>query len=141
MIDIENEVYTRCATAIRSAFPQADVSGIFVNEPSTFPHVSIVMRDCSEWQGSRDSSYREKIVDAMFEVNVYSDRKDTPKSEAKAIMETISDVMRSINFTRTVMTPVENLARGNTSSTNSTGSLFRLFARFEGKATKYTFIG
>lgn len=140
MIDKENEVYTRCAEAVRAEFPDVDTTSLFVNEPSSFPHVSIIMRECSEWEDGIDSSGSEKISEMMFEVNVYSNRMDTPKSEAKKIMAIISDTMRSMNFVRAIMTPVDNLAKGTTSASSNSGSIYRLFARFEGKASRTLFM-
>lgn len=142
MIDKENEVYTRCAQAIRTRFPEADITGLYVNEPSQFPHVSIIMRDNAEDNDYADSSLKENVVSMMFEVNVYSNKKDTPKTEAKAIMAVISDTMRHMNFERIAYTPVDNLARGDTgnSTSNNNGALYRLFARFEGRASKEFFM-
>ena len=139
MIDKENEVYTRCAEAVRAEFPDVDTTSLFVNEPSSFPHVSIIMRECNEWSEARDSSAKEKISEMMFEVNVYSNRQDTPKSEAKKIMSIIADTMRLMNFNRTIMTPVDNLAKGNSSASNN-GTIYRLLARFEGKASRDLFM-
>lgn len=44
MIDVENQIYTPIAQALREAFPGINVSGEYVRTPSSFPHVSIVDR-------------------------------------------------------------------------------------------------
>lgn len=45
MIDVESQIYTPIAEALRKAFPEINVSGEYVKAPSSFPHVSIVEQD------------------------------------------------------------------------------------------------
>ena len=45
MIDIENEIFTRIVTELRSRFPDINVYGEDVRTPSSFPCVSIVEAD------------------------------------------------------------------------------------------------
>ena len=45
MIDVENQIYTPIAEALRVQFPGIKVSGEYVKAPSGFPFVSIVEQD------------------------------------------------------------------------------------------------
>lgn len=45
MIDIENQIYTPIAKALRNKFSGIIVSGEYINAPPDFPYVSIVEQD------------------------------------------------------------------------------------------------
>lgn len=57
----------------------------------------------------------------MYEINVYSNKVGTKKSEAKAIMQLIDGMMYERNFTRIALTPVPNL---------EDATIYRLTARY-----------
>ena len=121
MIDPENEVYTRVATVLRDEVPNINISGEFVNEPSSFPHVSFVLSDNSVIP--EYTSEINEFAQVMFEVNVYSNKKTGKKTEAKKIMKSIDELMFTMNFRRTALTPVPNL---------DDGTIYRLVARYVG---------
>lgn len=72
MIDIENQIYTPIAKALRGKFSGLTVSGEYVNAPSGFPYVSIVEQDNFTTQAHLDSGNTEAFATLMYEVNVYS---------------------------------------------------------------------
>lgn len=115
MIDCENEVFTRVATAIREKYPEVNIASEFVSAPSAFPHVSIVMAD-------NPDSLNMTMTDPMFEVNVYSNKTEGKKSEAKGIMAIIRSQMASMNFRCSALTPTPNL---------EDATIYRLTGRFE----------
>lgn len=119
MIDVENEVFTRIATMLRGKFKGIDVSSEYVNTPSDFPHVSITMSD-NPVAAERTSGNRE-MAEPMFEVNIYSNKAGTKKTECKKIAEAIDKLLFSMNFTRMGMTPVPNLENA---------SIYRIVARY-----------
>lgn len=106
MIDIENAVFTRIATELRSRFPNIDVCGEEVRTPSSFPCVSIVEADNFIVRNTQDSSRSENHAEVMYEVNVYSNQTNGKKSECKKILSTIDEMFLSMGFTRTMKTPV-----------------------------------
>ena len=122
MIDPENEVFTRVATVLRSNFPGINVSGEYVNAPSSFPHVSVIQSD--NFVDKRYTSDTSEMSNLMFEANVYSNDAAKKKSECKKIMNVIDGVFRSMNFRRTSLTPVPNLENA---------TIYRLVARYSGK--------
>ena len=121
MIDIENEVYTPIAQAVRAAYSGAFVTGEYVKAPSKFPHISIVEADNYTSASRRDSAATEKYGTVMYEINVYSNKTAGKKSEAKAIMNLIDAMMYARNFTRLSLTPVPNL---------EDATIYRLTARY-----------
>ena len=110
MIDPENEVYTRVATALKAAYPKADISSTYKESPAAFPHVCFEMSDSTVPLRKQSlSSGHEDCVDVTFTANIYSNRRNAPKAEAKAIAAIIADVMYSMNFRRTSQLSVPNM--------------------------------
>ena len=60
-------------------------------------------------------------MQVMFEVNVHSNKSPGKKTECKAIMNVINDLLTSMNFRRLVMTPVPNM---------EDASIYRITARY-----------
>ena len=121
MIDPENEVYTLVAQLLRTIYPKINLSGEYVNEPSSFPHVSFVLTDNSVIPDM--TGMDKELSQVMFEVNVYSNKKTGKKTEAKDIMKVIDTKMFSMNFRRIALNPVPNL---------EDGTIYRLVARYIG---------
>ncbi len=119
MIDCENEVYTRIAKVLREKFPGINIAGEYVQAPSEFSHVSITQSDNSAV--SERMTGNAEMAQVMFEINVYSNKAEGKKTECKAIMKIIDDVLFSMNFKRQALTPVPNL---------EDATIYRLVARY-----------
>lgn len=122
MIDCENEVYTRLATALREHFPNISLSGTYVKSPSSFPYVCIIQADNTVIQDKWDTSGTE-IAQVIFEINIYSNKSEGKKTECKSIAKAIDDVMSSMNFRRTASTPVPNM---------EDATIYRIVSRYRG---------
>lgn len=101
MIDIENQVFTVIATSLRSSFPGINVQGIDTYTPSVFPTVSIEEADNSSYPRTRDTGSNDNHAEVMYEVNVYSNLASGQKSQCKAILSVIDNIMNNLGFTRT----------------------------------------
>ena len=121
MIDCENEVYTRIATLLRKCFPEIDISSEYVNSPSSFPHVSIIQSDCYPIPGKQDTSLKDNMEMVRFDIEIYSNKAEGKKTECKTIAKAIDDLLYSMNFTRTAMTPVPNM---------EDATIYRIVARY-----------
>jgi len=122
MIDCENEVYTRVATALRGSYSGIDITGDYVNIPSGFPHVSIVQIDNRTVKDkTTDTAEMARVV---FQMDIYANDKSGKKATAKAIAKTIDDEMFRMNFRRTGLDPNPN---------RDDLTIFRLTARYEGE--------
>ena len=86
MIDVESQVYTPIAEALRAQFPGILVSGEYVNAPTRFPYVSLVEQDNYTTEAHMDSGDTERFATLMYEVNVYSDKAGGKKSVCRKIM-------------------------------------------------------
>lgn len=109
MIDVENEIFTEIAKAVRGEFPKAYVTGEYVRTPPSFPCISIEERDNYPFRRTQTSTSLEKHAVIMYEVNVYSNKKSGKKSECKAITKVIDETFERLGFYRRMLTPVPNL--------------------------------
>ena len=108
MIDIENAVFNTVATRVRESYPNIFITGEYVRSPSSFPAVSLVEMDNSIRAETVDSGSVENHVNVMYEVNVYSNQTVGKKSECKAIMALIDEILRDMGFSRSTLTPGPN---------------------------------
>ena len=121
MIDLENDIFSAVAGALRDAHPGVYVTSEYVNAPPSFPAVSIIENGNSVVQRYRTLNIENAVV-VMYEVNVYSDKASGKKTEAKAIAETLDNKFAEIGFTRTMRNQVTNL---------NDASIYRIVCRYE----------
>ena len=121
MIDVEAKIYTPVAAALRANFLGIEVSGDYTKVPPKFPFVSMGEADNATSQNRMDTSDVERFATVMYEINVYSDKADGKKSECKAIMAFIDEIMYRMNFTRIALAPVPNLSKS---------TIYRMIARY-----------
>lgn len=121
MFDIENDVFSIVAEALRAAFPGIYVAGEYVNSPPSFPAVTVVEADSSVVK-SMSTIAVEDFARLLYEVNVYSNRTVGKKSEAKSIFAVVDETLRTLKFTRLSKTQVPNYADA---------TIYRLNGRYE----------
>ena len=126
MIEIESDVFNEVATALRSAYSGVFVSGEYVETPACFPCVTIVEADNRILESMRTTNI-ENAVSVMYEINIYSNKVNGKKAEAKAIAATADTVMLSLGFTRTFSERVPNL---------NDSSIYRIVCRYEAVVDK-----
>lgn len=124
MHDIENEVYTAVRNKVLSVFDKAYIKGQYVRTPPNFPAVFIEESDNYTSTENLSSSDTEAFSTIMYEVNVYSNKGNTSKSEAKSIANIIDEVMYGMNFTRISRVNVPNLENS---------SIYRITMRYRAK--------
>ncbi len=106
MIDIENEVFEVVSTEVLASYPNALIVGKETRMPSKFPCVSIVESDNATVQRTQDSGSNENHATVMYTVDVYSNKAKGSKTECKAILSIVDDVMLRKGFTRTMKQPI-----------------------------------
>ena len=109
MNDVENELFTVVATALRSSFSGIYVTGEAVDAPSKFPCVVFYEDDNYISQVDMDSSWDEKFAVLRYRVDIYSNKASGRKSEAKAIRAVIEPLLYRRNFTRFSSTPINDM--------------------------------
>lgn len=104
MIDYSNEVFTRVADITRNDHPGVTVLGEYTRKPSKFPTVTLdeirnVVVDRLE-----DSTNEEKFAGVTYRVQVFANKRNGKKAEARAIFATVDAEMRNIGFRRVTYT-------------------------------------
>lgn len=121
MVDREFEIFTEIYNVIHEAYPNLDMSSVYERVPSTFPHASIEEMDNAVYTRTYDNCPEEKFAAVTYEVNVYSNKTQGRKEEAKEIMNAIDRCMTRMNFTRSMCEPVPNL---------DDSTIYRITARY-----------
>lgn len=121
MIDIENELYTQIATALRAEFNPISIFGEMVKAPAVFPAVMVEEKDNSIYQRTQDSGNIENHAVLMYEVNIYSNKTSGKKTECKNIFKVIDEIFASNGFTRTLKEPIPNM---------EDATIFRMVGRY-----------
>jgi hypothetical protein len=127
VINIENEVFSIIAEAIRVEYPKAYVVGEYVKAPSKFPSISIVEVDNTIYDRTQSSGGLENHADVMYEVNVYSNKTSGKKSECKAIAALIDNEFAALGFSRTMLQPIPNV---------DDATIYRMTGRYRGVVSK-----
>ena len=130
MIDIEPQVYTNVVTALRVTFPNIGTAGVENLSPSKFPFVCLYEADNYALQSTRDTASNENHIVVMYEANIFSNKKDGKKAEAKSIEAIIDDVMDRIGFTKTSSTAINE----------GDGSRYRRAVRYQAIVSKNNII-
>lgn len=100
MIDYANTVFTNVAKVVRDNHVGTTVIGEYTRKPSKFPAVTLdetqnVMVDRLE-----DSSNEEKFAGVTYRLQVFSNKQNGKKAEARAIFATADAEMRRMGFRR-----------------------------------------
>lgn len=109
MIDVENEVFSAVAGAVRAAYPKAYVAGEYVKSPSAFPAVVLTESDNTMYARTADTGSGENHVSVLYEVNIYSNKKTGKKTECKAVAAIVDAEMQRMGFVRSMLQAIPNL--------------------------------
>lgn len=133
MIDVEREVYNEVYNAVMVlGIDSLTMSSVYVAKPAGFPHVYLEMMSSAMDRASQTQDNGEERANVMFQCNVFSNKRGRGKEEAKRIAHTVSDAMNELNFTRTMMQPVPNLADA---------TIYQIIMRFTAQVDKNGRIG
>lgn len=112
---------------IRTQLPdEVDLSDEY-QRLAKLPLVTIEMINNAVDTARIDSSGVENVVTVTLEVNVYSNKVGTKKSECYNIMSIVNDTYARIGLVRSYMRPTPNMADA---------TVYRLTARYTGKIDK-----
>ena len=100
MIDLLNEIFTFVATGVRADHPGTSVTGEHTRKPSQFPTVTLDEIENVTVANLVDSSDEEKYVGLGYRLQVFSNKVNGKKAEARAIFATADRLMREMGFRR-----------------------------------------
>jgi hypothetical protein len=121
MIDIESIVFDTVYNAVIAEFPTARVDAGYIEKSATFPAVEVIETNSVPVRDTNTDDNAENYTRLYYEVNIYSDKQNTAKSEARAIAKVVDDAMQSLKCYRTMMHQLPNQDR----------TIFRLYMRYE----------
>lgn len=110
MIDIEADVFDAVARAVWAKWPDAYVTNESDMAPPSFPCVEVVEQDNSVIAAHQDSARVENAAAVTYAVNIYSNRRDGRRAEAKSIAKAVDECFAGLGFRRQMMQPVDNAA-------------------------------
>lgn len=121
MNQIENEVFTKVKTKLTTELgsDKVFVTGEYTPTPPFFPCVYISEAD--NFNAGFNGCNQEIVTGVMYEVEVYSNKKNGKKAEAKSIMAIVDGVLTPLGFTRTFLQQIPNM---------SDATIYRLTARY-----------
>lgn len=121
MIDIENLVFDKVYTALSILHPEANISAGYDEHIAIFPSVVVRQTNNQPYRDSATDECSENHARITFEIEVYSDKKDTGRSECKDILKDADEIMQSMKFRRIHLNRPLNVDR----------TLWRQYARYE----------
>jgi hypothetical protein len=104
MIDVNNEVFANVAKATRTKHPTASIVGEYVRKPSTFPAVTLDETSNTVVARLEDSSNEERFAGVAYRLQVFSNKQNGKKAEAREIFATADAEMRRMGFRRVTYT-------------------------------------
>lgn len=131
MIDVESQVFQKCADAFRAAYPNGYIAGEYVPQPPKFPAVSVVEMGNNVLERGIDSGDIENFADVMYQVDVYSNLNKGKKAQAKAIVALIDEQFVHLGFTRSFLNPIQNF---------NDATIYRMTARYRAVVGKDHYI-
>lgn len=109
MIDFQNEIFTKVATAVRSQHEGATVTGEYTRRPSKFPTVTLDEVENVTVGSLVDSSDNEKFSGVTYRLQVFSNKVGGKKAEAREIFATADSVMLGLGFRRITYAPTPEI--------------------------------
>lgn len=131
MIDIEYKVFNIIYTAVQAYDSSIYVTSEYAIAPPSFPAVYVEQIDSYTPPEFRISSREEPYAAFTFNVEVYSNKPDGKKQEAKNILTVIDDALRIAGLRRTMSNYVDLTDNRNSSVSNRNQSIIRLLGRYE----------
>lgn len=121
MNTIENEIFTIIKTALTTEYgsDKIFVTGEYTPTPPFFPCVFI--NEADNFNAGYDGSNNEVVTGVMYEIEVYTNRLNGKKTEAKKIMKSVDDILTGLGFTRTLLQQLPNM---------NDATIYRLTARY-----------
>lgn len=119
MINVENLIIH---TIKKSISPNIYVKVPYGRYETEFPLVTVQQKDSTTSKEFNDSSNEEKFASVWIEINVFSNNKTMPKTEATKIMDDVDEVLRkNFNMNRALCEPTPNI---------EDGTIYRITARY-----------
>ena len=130
MIDIENLVFDTVYNGLHTSYPNANITAGYDEQNATFPTVVVRQTNNQPYREANTDDCAENYSRVTFEIEAYSDKESTGRSECKELLIAADGIMQSMKFRRIHLNRPINIDR----------TLWRQYARYEvivGKPVTY----
>ena len=131
MIDIESKIFTIVYNAVQAYNSSIYVTSEYAIAPPSFPAVYVEQIDSYDPPEFRISTHEELYAAVVFNVEVYSNKADGKKADAKSIFTVIDNALRGAGLRRTTSNYVDLTDNRNSSVSNRNQAIIRLLGRYE----------
>lgn len=121
MIDVESKVFDTVYNWIHNLYPNANITAGYDEQNAIFPCVVVRQTNSQPYRNSATDDCSENHTRLTFEVEVFSDKADTGRSECKELLIAADDAFQSMKFRRIHLNRPLNVDR----------TLWRQYARYE----------
>lgn len=121
MIDIENLVFDTLYNQLHALFPQTNITAGYDEQNAIFPTVVARQTNNQPYRMSATDECSENHARITFEIEAYSDKADTGRTECKELLAAADEIMQSMKFRRIHLNRPLNLDR----------TKWRQYARYE----------
>ena len=121
MIDIENLVFDTVYNQLHQIYPDANITSGYDEKTAVFPTVVIQETGNSPYRTGDPDDCAENVARVTFEIEVFSDKEHTARTECKTILNSVDDIMQGMKFRRVHKNRPLNLDR----------TVYRQYARYE----------
>ena len=121
MIDIESLVFDTVYNSLIQEYPDANITSGYDEKKAVYP--AVVIREVGNvpYANGNTDECAENYTRVTYEIEVESDKKDTARSECKAILNAVDDIMQGMKFRRIHKNRPLNVDR----------TVYRQYARYE----------
>ena len=121
MIDIESLVFDTVYNQLIQQYPNANITAGYDEKLAVYP--AVIVREVGNvpFQKGNTDDCAENYARVTFEVEVESNKKDSARSECKAILNAVDSIMQSMKFRRIHKNRPLNVDR----------TVYRQYARYE----------
>ena len=128
MIDIENYMFDKVATQLRTNHDGIKVYGEYVAEPASFPCVNMWESANSVWAEGESDISLDDYANVTYTIQVFTNSQ-TKKADAKALAEEIDTIMTRYQFRRILLQQIPNIDR----------TIYRIELRYSGLVKRTDF--
>lgn len=121
MIDIENLVFDTVYNGLHTSYPNANITAGFDEQNAVFPSVVVRQTNNQPYREANTDDCAENYTRVTFEIEVFSDKENTGRSECKEMLMAADGIMQSMKFRRVHLNRPLNIDR----------TLWRQYARYE----------
>lgn len=131
MIDIESKIVDTVFNAVRTAYPNADVTTGYDEKSAVFPCVVVYETNNAPYRRGNTDDCAENYTRLTYDVSVYTNNENSAKTDGKKILALVDEALQGLKFRRIHKNRPLNINR----------TVFRQYGRWEVIVSKPITVG